>query len=121
MYKSKTNCKKNFLVVSEIDNTKYELSLDQKNGTTPMGLLNVALSGCVIMCVKGYYLKKGIKDLEVNIENVYENEKYVIDIYVEKEVDEKEKQEVLEYIKLKCSVSKMLKESVILEFSINKV
>lgn len=118
MYKVKTVCSKDFLVESNIDNKTYFMDLNREEGTTPMGVLNVALSGCVIMCVRGYFLKKKIKDVEINLENTYENEKFIINISLNREVNEIEKKEIFAYIKEKCTVSKMLKESIIIEFNI---
>ncbi|VWL84835.1 OsmC family protein [Oceanivirga miroungae] len=123
MYKSKTTVSEEFLVKSVIDGGEYKASLNRKESTTPMGILNVALSACIIMCVRGYYIKNRIKGVKIEIENEYEytENKYDIEILVSKKIDEKEIQGIKEYIKEKCSVSKMLKEEIKLNIDIKGV
>lgn len=112
MYKTQTKVREDFFVESKIDNVIYVASIDRKNGTSPMGILNVALSSCIIMCIRGYYIKNKIKDVNIEITNEYEENRYNVLAEINRKIDENEEKAIREYIKEKCNVSKMLKESI---------
>lgn len=58
MYEVKSISENGFYVTANSDNADYVMDKEKLNGTTPVGVVNVAISGCAIMCVRGYYLRK---------------------------------------------------------------
>ena len=54
MYKTKALSEAGWLVNSNTDGFSYTMDRKKRFGTTPVGVLSSALSGCVTMCVRGY-------------------------------------------------------------------
>ena len=121
MYTTRAKCDKGFIVNSNTDGFSYTMDKDKNYGTTPVGLLSSALSGCIAMCVRGYYLRKRLP--EVNIEVVTETEPTNIyaKIYIDKDFDEKEAQEIIEYVNKVCTVSQMLSKDIPLKKEVFKM
>ena len=90
----------------------------------PMELFTVAYNGCISMCVKGYFVRAyGLKDLTVETELKvdYDNEKIVANVYVdrtEEELSSKDREGVLENIKLRCKVYLLLSNELDTQYNI---
>lgn len=112
MYRVKAQTKSGFLVKAECENFEYLMDKEKKSGTTPVGYVVTALSGCALMCVRGFYFKKGMKEVSVDSIVTYD-EKFLVNIFIDKEVSEEEKGEVVSYINKNCTVSKMLNKEIV--------
>ena len=111
MYKVEAKTNTGFIVKATTEDFLYEMDKDKKLGTTPVGYVVVALSGCALMCVRGYYLRKGIKDIEIKSNLEYDGS-FKFDIEIDKEIIEVEASEIKEYIKKYCTVSQMLNKEI---------
>lgn len=111
MYKVKASSTKGFVVNGITEDILYVMDKDKKLGTTPVGYVVVGMTGCAMMCVRGYYLKKGLKEILIKADVTYD-ENFILNIHIDKEITENEKLEVIEYIKDKCTVSKMLNREI---------
>lgn len=112
MYITKGICREGFIVKTDTDGFAYNMDKEKKEGSTPVGLLSSALTGCVAMCVRGYYLKKGLKDVSIQVISEVEQTKISVYVYVDKDFDEIEEKEVFEYVDKMCTVSKMLSKDI---------
>lgn len=117
MYSAKLKSKKDFIVKASTLDFSYIMDRDKELGTTPVGHLVVALGGCALMCVRGYYIRQGIKDLLIETEVEYEKE-FTVKININKEVLEEEKPAIIEYIHKYCTVSQLLTKEVAINFEI---
>lgn len=111
MYKVKASTTKGFVVNGITEDILYVMDKDKKLGTTPVGYVVVGMTGCALMCARGYYLKKGIKDILISADTIYED-KFTLNIHIDKVIDDVEIKEVIEYIKERCTVSKMLSKEI---------
>lgn len=118
MYEVKSNSQKGFKVIGVCENTIYPMDKSLNEGTTPVGVLTVALSGCVIMCVRGYYLKRQMPDVLIDAQLIYDSNKFDIKVTVDTTVNEKEKEEIIQYIEKYCTVGKMLDKGIIKVYEI---
>ena len=107
MYKVKGITKKDFVVKANTEDFSYLLDKDKFFGTTPVGYVVVGMTSCALMCVRGYYIKQKLANIYVEADVVYDG-KFVLNIKVDKKLVEGEKEEIVEYIKKYCTVSKML-------------
>lgn len=111
MYEVKASTTKGFVVNGITEEMLYVMDKDKKLGTTPVGYVVIGMSGCALMCARGYYLKKGIKELLIKVDTTYED-KFTLKIYIDKVIDDVEIKEVIAYIKEHCTVSKMLSKEI---------
>lgn len=122
MYIAKSSLDKGFTVKStSTNNQNYILEMnDTQDG--PMDLFTVAFSGCILMCVKGYFFRKyNLKNLpiDINLTVDYDNKKYSADICVDyKKLSEDDKLGILENINLRCKISHLLSDDIIKEYTI---
>lgn len=90
----------------------------------PMEIFTVAYNGCISMCAKGYFVRAyGLKDLAVETELKvdYDNKEIVANVYVdrtEEELSSKDREGVLENIKLRCKVSHLLSDELDIQYNI---
>lgn len=111
MYSVNAKCESGFSVISETEGFEYLMDKEKKSGTTPVGYVVSALSGCALMCVRGFYIKKGVRDVSISAALTYD-EKFLVNISIDKEVNEEEKGEIVSYINKNCTVSKMLNKEI---------
>ncbi|MBF0715404.1 OsmC family protein [Gemelliphila palaticanis] len=121
MYIAKSSLNKGFTVNSiSANNQNYTLEMnDTQDG--PMDLFTVAFSGCILMCVKGYFFRKyDMKDLKIEIDLSvdYENKKCLSYIKVDYEISEEDIEGILNNIKLRCKISHLLSDEVELKYEI---
>ena len=90
----------------------------------PMDVFTVAYNGCISMCAKGYFVRTyGLADLSVETELKvdYDNKTIIADVYVdrtEEELSLKDREGVLENIKLRCKVSHLLSSELKIKYNI---
>lgn len=120
LYITKARLDEDFIVKSNTNNFDYNMDKSQNLGTTPVGVLCSALSGCFIMCVKGYYFRKKL-DVVIEYESNYENRVFTIDITVDKEINKEIRDEIYSYIEKYCTVSQMLAPDIIKNVKINGI
>lgn len=120
MYEVKSKCENLFEINSEVDGFIYSADRNKNIGTTPVGIFTVALTNCALMCVRGYYLKKGDKTVVIESNATLDGFNYVNNIKIAKEVSEDEKLEIIKYINDYCTVSKMLSSEMSIVHKINE-
>lgn len=82
------------------------------NGETPMSLLNVALAGCVTMCVQGYFKSQhGRLRMPIEVVSNYDKDadRFTMQILLEEHLSQEEEVAVLDYVNEQCRVKKMLR------------
>lgn len=122
-YSVNANLEKGFDVISKTSNNNEYLLKMQENQDGPMDLFTVALSGCILMCAKGYFFRKyETLDLKIDLDlTVNYDEKIClanINVNYENFTDE-DRQGILENIKLRCKISHLIKNNVELKYIIN--
>jgi len=89
-----------------------------------MEIFTVAYNGCISMCAKGYFVRAyGLTDLsvETQLKVDYDNKIIIADVYVdrtEEELSLKDREGVLENIKLRCKVSHLLSSELKIQYNI---
>lgn len=125
MYIGKGSTTNGFIVDANVNDFNFTLDKDKELGTTPVGFFTIAILGCVAMSARGYFIKFHKKnDVDIDVEakvntdsfNV-EEWKIEIDMVVDFDLKENEEQEVYNYVKKVCTVSKLITDKV--EFILN--
>ena len=102
---------------------KYSMRIEEEFDG-PMEIFTVAYNGCISMCAKGYFVRAyGLMDLSVETELRvdYDNKIIIADVYVdrtEEELSSKDREGVLENIKLRCKVSHLLSSELKIQYNI---
>ena len=116
-FKAKGELTNDFTTISRTQNGG-EYAMYIKDGDGPMDVFAVAYSGCIGMCAKGYYFRTyEIIDvpIEVEVDFDYDNLSCIANIYIniaEDKLTDKDKQRVLDNIKLRCKISHILKDEI---------
>ena len=101
-----------------------EYAMYIKDGDSPMDFFTVAYSGCIAMCVKGYFFRTyELVNLpvEINLDVDYDNKKIVANIFVERtveELDNGDREGALENVKLRCKVSHLLDKELDISYNV---
>ncbi|CAM3187681.1 OsmC family protein [Streptobacillus felis] len=113
MYITKGKSLEKYEVTTETNGSVYNMDYKKVEpiGTSPVGLLNSALVGCIIMGIKSYYNIMGI-DVKVEVESRLDGMNIDMDIQIDTEISEAELERLLVFIDEKCTVSKMLSKDV---------
>lgn len=124
MYSVKSKLKNGFDVIVQSENSEYLIRMNEPGFDGPMDVFASAFSGCILMCVKGYFFRKyGLNDLEATIElDVdYENRKYIakIEVYYP-EFSKEDEEGVLANIKERCKISHLMSEDIERIYTIEK-
>ena len=100
----------------------YSMYFEDADG--PMDIFAVAYTGCIAMCVKGYFYRSyELVDLEVevNLDVDYDNKKIVANIYVDRtaeQLDAGDRYGALENVKLRCKVSHLLNKELDIVYNV---
>lgn len=119
MYKTKAKIENELEVISNTNDFEYLMDYSSTSnkdlkGTSPVGLLSSALSGCILMVLKGYYLRKGIKDVKIYYNSTLEDKVFNILLEINKEISVEEEFEMRKALKERCNVSNMLSKDVVI-------
>ena len=114
MYKTKALSEAGWLVNSNTDGFSYTMDRKKRFGTTPVGVLSSALSGCVTMCVRGYCIVNKLDGIVIETEVDTNVDDFIIEvrININKDVENDEVNKIVEYVKDKCTVSQMLSTNI---------
>ncbi|WP_064610232.1 OsmC family protein [Streptobacillus moniliformis] len=113
MYITKGESIKGYEVSTETNGSVYNMDYKKLNpiGTSPVGLLNSALVGCIIMVIRSYFSIMGM-DVKVEAISKLDGMNIKMDIKLDIEVSEAEIQRILAYVEEKCTVHKMISKEV---------
>ncbi|WP_064605682.1 OsmC family protein [Streptobacillus moniliformis] len=113
MYITKGESIKGYEVSTETNGSVYNMDYKKLNpiGTSPVGLLNSALVGCIIMVIRSYFSIMGM-DVKVEAISKLDGMNIEMDIKLDIEVSEAEIQRILAYVEEKCTVHKMISNEV---------
>ncbi|ACZ00623.1 OsmC family protein [Streptobacillus moniliformis] len=113
MYITKGESIKGYEVSTETNGSVYNMDYKKLNpiGTSPVGLLNSALVGCIIMVIRSYFSIMGM-DVKVEAISKLDGMNIEMDIKLDIEVSEAEIQRILAYVEEKCTVHKMISKEV---------
>ncbi|MDC4459542.1 OsmC family protein, partial [Acinetobacter baumannii] len=91
----------------------YNMDYNSKDpiGTSPVGVLNSALIGCIIMVIRSYFFTMQL-DVNVEVESRIDGMNIEMDIKLDTEVSEAEIERILAFVAEKCTVHKMLSKEV---------
>ena len=123
MYKTKALSEAGWLVNSNTDGFSYTMDRKKRFGTTPVGVLSSALSGCVTMCVRGYCIvnKFDVIVIETEVDNNVDDFTIEVRININKDVENDEVNKIVEYVKDKCTVSQMLSSDIKISYFVNNI
>lgn len=123
MYKTKALSEAGWLVNSNTDGFSYTMDRKKRFGTTPVGVLSSALSGCVTMCVRGYCIVNKLDGIVIETEVDTNVDDFTIEvrININKEVENDEVKKIVEYVKDKCTVSQMLSSNIVVNYFVNNI
>ena len=123
MYKTKALSEAGWLVNSNTDGFSYTMDRKKRFGTTPVGVLSSALSGCVTMCVRGYCIVNKLDGIVIETEVDTNVDDFTIEvrININKEVENDEVNKIVEYVKDKCTVSQMLSSDIKISYFVNNI
>ena len=123
MYKTKALSEAGWLVNSNTDGFSYTMDRKKRFGTTPVGVLSSALSGCVTMCVRGYCIVNKLDGIVIETEVDANVDDFTIEvrININKEVENDEVKKIVEYVKDKCTVSQMLSTNIKISYFVNNI
>ena len=123
MYKTKALSEAGWLVNSNTDGFSYTMDRKKRFGTTPVGVLSSALSGCVTMCVRGYCIVNKLDGIVIETEVDTNVDDFTIEvrININKEVENDEVKKIVEYVKDKCTVSQMLSTNIKIIYFVNNI
>lgn len=123
MYKTKALSEAGWLVNSNTDGFSYTMDRKKRFGTTPVGVLSSALSGCVTMCVRGYCIVNKLDGIVIETEVDTNVDDFTIEvrININKDVENDEVNKIVEYVKDKCTVSQMLSTNIKISYFVNNI
>lgn len=123
MYKTKALSEAGWLVNSNTDGFSYTMDRKKRFGTTPVGVLSSALSGCVTMCVRGYCIVNKFDGIVIETEVDTNVDDFTIEvrININKDVENDEVSKIVEYVKDKCTVSQMLSTNIKISYFVNNI
>ena len=123
MYTTRAKCDKGFIVNSNTDGFSYTMDRKKRFGTTPVGVLSSALSGCVTMCVRGYCIVNKLDGIVIETEVDTNVDDFTIEvrININKDVENDEVSKIVEYVKDKCTVSQMLSSDIKISYFVNNI
>ncbi|WP_455514669.1 OsmC family protein [Pseudostreptobacillus sp.] len=123
MYKTKALSEAGWLVNSNTDGFSYTMDRKKRFGTTPVGVLSSALSGCVTMCVRGYCIVNKFDGIVIETEVDTNVDDFTIEvrININKDVENDEVNKIVEYVKDKCTVSQMLSSDIKISYFVNNI
>ncbi len=123
MYKTKALSEAGWLVNSNTDGFSYTMDRKKRFGTTPVGVLSSALSGCVTMCVRGYCIVNKFDGIVIETEVDTNVDDFTIEvrININKDVENDEVSKIVEYVKDKCTVSQMLSSDIKISYFVNNI
>lgn len=123
MYKTKALSEAGWLVNSNTDGFSYTMDRKKRFGTTPVGVLSSALSGCVTMCVRGYCIINKFDGIVIETEVDTNVDDFTIEvrININKDVENDEVNKIVEYVKDKCTVSQMLSSDIKISYFVNNI
>ena len=123
MYKTKALSEAGWLVNSNTDGFSYTMDRKKRFGTTPVGVLSSALSGCVTMCVRGYCIVNKLDGIVIETEVDTNVDDFTIEvrININKDVENDEVNKIVEYVKDKCTVSQMLSSNIVVNYFVNNI
>lgn len=123
MYKTKALSEAGWLVNSNTDGFSYTMDRKKRFGTTPVGVLSSALSGCVTMCVRGYCIVNKLDGIVIETEVDTNVDDFIIEvrININKDVENDEVNKIVEYVKDKCTVSQMLSTNIKISYFVNNI
>ena len=123
MYKTKALSEAGWLVNSNTDGFSYTMDRKKRFGTTPVGVLSSALSGCVTMCVRGYCIVNKLDGIVIETEVDTNVDDFIIEvrININKDVENDEVNKIVEYVKDKCTVSQMLSTNINISYFVNNI
>ena len=123
MYKTKALSEAGWLVNSNTDVFSYTMDRKKRFGTTPVGVLSSALSGCVTMCVRGYCIVNKFDGIVIETEVDTNVDDFTIEvrININKDVENDEVNKIVEYVKDKCTVSQMLSSDIKISYFVNNI
>lgn len=123
MYKTKALSEAGWLVNSNTDGFSYTMDRKKRFGTTPVGVLSSALSGCVTMCVRGYCIVNKLDGIVIETEVDTNVDDFTIEvrININKDVENDEVSKIVEYVKDKCTVSQMLSTNIKISYFVNNI
>lgn len=123
MYKTKALSEAGWLVNSNTDGFSYTMDRKKRFGTTPVGVLSSALSGCVTMCVRGYCIVNKFDGIVIETEVNTNVDDFTIEvrININKDVENDEVNKIVEYVKDKCTVSQMLSSDIKISYFVNNI
>lgn len=123
MYQAKGFLKEGFTTTAKTPKGgEYNMYFEDADG--PMDIFAVAYTGCIAMCVKGYFYRSyELVDLAVEVDlNVdYDNKTIVADIAIDRtdeQLDAGDRYGALENIKLRCKVSHLLSKDLNIIYNI---
>ncbi|CAM3148346.1 OsmC family protein [Streptobacillus ratti] len=113
MYITKGKSIKGYEVTTETNGSVYNMDYKNLNpiGTSPVGLLNSALVGCIIMVIRLYFSTMQL-DVKVEVESKIDGMNIEMDIKLDTEVSEAEIERILVFVEEKCTVHKMMSKEV---------
>ncbi|MBF0709930.1 MULTISPECIES: OsmC family protein [unclassified Gemella] len=124
MFKAKSSLSEGFEVSAYSTNdNNYKLFFGkEKDG--PMDLFTVAFSACILMCAKGYFVRRyNDRSVEIDIELDVDYEKRLCNsklIVNYPNLSEGDEKGILENIKLRCKVSHFLSDDIEKNYKIVK-
>lgn len=123
MYKTKALSEAGWLVNSNTDGFSYTMDRKKRFGTTPVGVLSSALSGCVTMCVRGYCIVNKLDGIVIETEVDTNVDDFTIEvrININKDVENDKVNKIVEYVKDKCTVSQMLSSDIKISYFVNNI
>ncbi len=123
MYKTKALSEAGWLVNSNTDGFSYTMDRKKRFGTTPVGVLSSALSGCVTMCVRGYCIVNKFDGIVIETEVDTNVDDFTIEvrININKDVENDEVSKIVKYVKDKCTVSQMLSTNIKISYFVNNI
>lgn len=123
MYKTKALSEAGWLVNSNTDGFSYTMDRKKRFGTTPVGVLSSALSGCVTMCVRGYCIVNKLDGIVIETEVDTNVDDFTIEvrININKDIENDEVSKIVEYVKDKCTVSQMLSTNIKISYFVNNI
>ncbi|TWS95331.1 OsmC family protein [Streptococcus sp. sy018] len=121
MYQTKIIGQDLYRVRSEGYGTSVELLGQTKDGETPMSLLNIALAGCITMCVQGYFYRyHKEKQVPVTVDSRYEADLFQVRVNLPEALEASEQDKLSAYIDKHCRVKKLLREdlTIVIDFKV---
>lgn len=113
MYITKGETLEKYKVKTTTNDFEYFLDYGKDAiGLSPVGHLNIALVGCISMVVKSYFYNMGINDVKVDVISKLEPTNIEVEVNIDTEVSENEKERIIKYMEERCTVYKMLSKDI---------